>query len=90
MINMVRGVVMRVYYSFSIYSPVAYLSSFTYACEALALKEYYEEMLLKFERKILRQIHGPAKEADNTCRIRRKDELYHITANRHISNLIRS
>jgi hypothetical protein len=31
MINMVRGVVMRVYYSLSIYSPVAYLSGFVVA-----------------------------------------------------------
>jgi hypothetical protein len=61
----------------------------TYACETLALKEYYEAMLLAFERKILKKSHGPAKETDNTCRIRRKDELYHITGNRNISNFIR-
>jgi hypothetical protein len=38
----------------------------TYACETWVLKESLRLKFLIFERKILREIFGPTKEADNT------------------------
>jgi hypothetical protein len=59
-----------------------------YDCETCVLKEYCEEKLVAFERKMLRKKNGQFKEIDNTRRIRRNYELCHIIGNRNIVKFI--
>jgi hypothetical protein len=54
----------------------------TYACETWVLKENIKSKLRVFERKILRRIYGPAKESDDTWRIKSNDELNRLTGNK--------
>jgi hypothetical protein len=47
----------------------------THACEAWVLKETIKNILMVFERKVLRIIFGPTKERDGKWRIKTNDEL---------------
>jgi hypothetical protein len=62
----------------------------TYACETWVLKEYIKTQLREFERKVLRRIYGPTKEKDGTWRIKSNEELNRLTANKNISNFIKT
>jgi hypothetical protein len=46
-----------------------------YACETWVLKENSIQKLMIFERKILRKIFGPTKEANDLWRIKTNEEL---------------
>ena len=54
------------------------------------LKENRKSKLSVFERKILRRIHGPAKESDGTWRIKSNDELNRLIGNKNIINCIKA
>ena len=58
----------------------------TYGCETWGLKETIKNMLMVFERKVLRRIFGPTKERDSTWRIKAKDELDELIIHKNIIN----
>ncbi|PSN53990.1 hypothetical protein C0J52_13487 [Blattella germanica] len=62
----------------------------TYACETWTLKEADIRKLFCFERKILRKIFGPNKNADGTWSIKTNNELEKIIKNRNIINHIKA
>ncbi|PSN57115.1 hypothetical protein C0J52_01314, partial [Blattella germanica] len=62
----------------------------TYACETWTLKETDIRKLLCFERKILKKIFGPNKNADGTWSIKTNNELEKIIKNRNIINHIKA
>ncbi|XP_055385015.1 uncharacterized protein LOC129614453 [Condylostylus longicornis] len=62
----------------------------TYGCETWSLTSNDENYLLRFERKILRQIYGPIRLSNNEYRRRFNDELYALTQNEDIVKFIKS
>jgi hypothetical protein len=57
-----------------------------YACETWVLKETTKNMLMSFERKVLRKVFGPTKERDGTWRIETNDELDKLIRHKNIIN----
>jgi len=60
----------------------------TDGCEVWVLKGTINNMLMVFERKVLRKIFGPTKERDGTWRIKTNNELHGLI--RHIINHIKA
>jgi len=58
-----------------------------YGCETWVLKESIIQKLSLFERKILRKIFGPTKEANGIWRIKTNKEMDELIKNRNIIKL---
>jgi hypothetical protein len=61
-----------------------------YGCETWALKESIMQKLSVFERKILRKIFGPTKEANSIWRIKKNKELDELIKHRNIINYVKT
>jgi len=61
-----------------------------YGCEKWVLKESIIQNLSVFERKILRKISGPTKEANGIWRIKTNKELYELIKHRNIINYVKA
>jgi len=59
-----------------------------YGCETWVLKESIIQKFSVFERKILRKIFGPTKEANGIWRIKTNKELDEIIKHRNIINYV--
>jgi hypothetical protein len=62
----------------------------TYACETWVLKENSIQKLMIYERKILRKIFGPTKEANGLWRIKNKKKLDELIKQKNIIRFIKS
>jgi hypothetical protein len=54
------------------------------------MKTQIEQKVLIFERKILRKIFGPNKQADGSCRIKTNEELDKLTTRKNVVREIKS
>ena len=61
----------------------------TYGCEVWVLKVTVKNMLMVFERKVLRKNFGPTKERDGTWRIKTNDELDELIRHKNMINHIK-
>jgi len=61
-----------------------------YGCETWVLKESIIQKLSVFERKILRKIFGPTKEASGIWRIKTSEELDGLIKHRNIINYVKA
>ena len=61
-----------------------------YGRETWVLKESITQKLSVFERKILRKIFGPTKEANGIWRIKTNKELDELIRNRNIRNYVKA
>jgi len=61
-----------------------------YGCETWVLKESIIQKLSAFERKILRKIFGPTKEANSIWRIRANKELHELIKHQNIINYVKA
>jgi len=69
----------------SVIRPIA-----VYGCETWALKESIIQKLSVFERKNLRKIFGPTKEAKGNWRIKTNKELDELIKHRNIINYVKA
>jgi len=60
-----------------------------YGCETWALKESITQKLSVFERKILRKIFGPTKEANGIWRIKTNKDLDELIKHRNTINYVK-
>jgi hypothetical protein len=56
----------------------------TYGCESWTMKKEDENILRRFERKIIRRIYGPVREG-REWRIRNNEEIYNIIKEKRYS-----
>ena len=61
-----------------------------YGCETCVLKESIIQKFSVFERKILRKIFGPTKEANGIWRIKTNKELDELIKHRNIINYVKA
>jgi len=61
-----------------------------YGCETRVLEESIIQKLSVFERKILRKIFGPTKEANGIWRIKTHKELDELIKHRNIINYVKA
>jgi len=61
-----------------------------YGCETWILKESIIQKNCMFERKILRKIFGPTKEANGIWRIKTNKELDELIKHRNIINYVKA
>ena len=61
-----------------------------YSCETWVLKESIIRKLSVFERKMLRKIFGPTKEANGIWRIKTNKELDELIKHRNIINYVKA
>ena len=65
-------------------------STVVYGCETSVLEESIIQKLFMFERKILRKIFGPTKEANGIRRIKTNKELDELIKHRNIINYVKA
>jgi hypothetical protein len=62
----------------------------TYACETWVLKENVIQMLMIFERKVLRKIFGPTKQKYGLWKIKTNEELDKLIKHKNIIRFVKA
>jgi hypothetical protein len=73
-----------------IYVFICFRPIVVYGCETWVLKESIIQKLSVFERKILRKIFGPTKEANGIWRIKTNKELDELIKHQNIINYVKA